>query len=160
SHSIQSGWMRRPTEDDSPSPIRWERAGVRVSVPQNPKLFLHESLVLRRPDIERIAQPVTEKVQRKERQAEDGAGRNQNPRRVFHPIGAFFDQRSPRTHGRLYAEAEKTQERFEEHDARDGKCGVNDDRAERVRDDVPEDDAALAQTERDGGFDELLFLKR
>jgi hypothetical protein len=33
-----------PTEHDSPSPIRWERAGVRVSVPQNPKLFLHESL--------------------------------------------------------------------------------------------------------------------
>src|SRR5438132_4343679 len=38
--------MRRPTENDSPSPIRWERAGVRVSVPQNPNLFLHESLVL------------------------------------------------------------------------------------------------------------------
>jgi len=27
----------------SPSPIGWERAGVRVSAPQNPKLFLHES---------------------------------------------------------------------------------------------------------------------
>ena len=26
-------------------PIRWERAGVRVGVPQKPKLFLHESLV-------------------------------------------------------------------------------------------------------------------
>src|SRR3989442_15687423 len=25
--SFQSGWIRRPTEDDSPSPIRWERAG-------------------------------------------------------------------------------------------------------------------------------------
>src|SRR2546425_12917678 len=45
SHSFQSGWIHRPAEDDSPSPIRWERAGVRVSVPQNPKLFLHESLV-------------------------------------------------------------------------------------------------------------------
>jgi len=44
SRSFYSGWKHRPTEDDSPSPIRWERAGVRVSVPQNPKLFLHESL--------------------------------------------------------------------------------------------------------------------
>src|SRR5437016_5329590 len=42
SRSFQSGWIRRPTEDDSPSPIRWERAGVRV--PPNPKLYLHESL--------------------------------------------------------------------------------------------------------------------
>src|SRR5438093_12297641 len=67
--SFQSGWIRRPTEDDSPSPIRWERAGpsprrrrravagalarreggsgfvraggVRVNLPQNLKLFLH-----------------------------------------------------------------------------------------------------------------------
>src|SRR5882724_11466009 len=63
---LHRGWKRRPTEDDSPSPIRprlrrrlrrgeWERAGpsprrsgfvraggVRVSVPQNRKLFLHE----------------------------------------------------------------------------------------------------------------------
>ena len=42
--SFQSGWIRRPTGDDSPSPIRWERAGVRVGVPQNRKLFLHEPL--------------------------------------------------------------------------------------------------------------------
>src|SRR5262245_17803331 len=33
-----------PMEDDSPSPIRWERVGVRVNVFQNPKLFLHEPL--------------------------------------------------------------------------------------------------------------------
>lgn len=51
SRSFQSGWIRRPTEDDSPSPIRWERAGVRVSVRQNSKLFLHES---RTPDIARF----------------------------------------------------------------------------------------------------------
>src|SRR5437867_1577775 len=44
-----SAWLRRPTEDDAPSPIRWERGGVRVSVPQNPKLFLHESLRPRLP---------------------------------------------------------------------------------------------------------------
>jgi len=43
SSTFYSDWIRRPTEDDSPSPIRWERAGVRVSVPQNPKLYLHES---------------------------------------------------------------------------------------------------------------------
>ena len=70
--TFQSGWIRRPTEDDSPSPIRprlrrrlrrgeWERAGpsprrsgfvraggVRVSVAQIPKLFLHESLASKR----------------------------------------------------------------------------------------------------------------
>src|SRR5213083_2786567 len=40
--SFQSGGICRPVEDDSPSPIRWERAGVRVNVLQNPKLFLHE----------------------------------------------------------------------------------------------------------------------
>src|SRR5882724_5587397 len=45
SRSFQSGWIRRPTEDDSPSPIRWERAGVRVILLQNPKLFLRESLL-------------------------------------------------------------------------------------------------------------------
>src|SRR6059036_2935955 len=43
--SFQSGWIRRPTEDDSPSPIRWERAWVRVSLTPNQKLFLHESFV-------------------------------------------------------------------------------------------------------------------
>src|SRR2546427_1434184 len=43
SHSFQSGWIHRPAEDDSPSPIRWERAGVRVILLQNPKLFLRES---------------------------------------------------------------------------------------------------------------------
>src|SRR2546426_10145180 len=41
SRSFQSSWIRRPTEHDSPSPIRWERAGVRVNLPQNPKLLLH-----------------------------------------------------------------------------------------------------------------------
>ena len=45
SRSFQSAWIRRPTEDDSASPIRWERAGVRVSVPPNLKLFLRESLI-------------------------------------------------------------------------------------------------------------------
>src|ERR687887_567244 len=43
--SFSSGWTRRPSEDDSPSPIGcigWERAGVRVSEFSNPKLFLHE----------------------------------------------------------------------------------------------------------------------
>ena len=54
SRSFQSGWMRRATEDDFPSLIRcirWEKAAgpsgrkrERVSVPQHPKLFLHESL--------------------------------------------------------------------------------------------------------------------
>src|SRR5439155_11335388 len=43
SRSFQSAWIRRPTEDDSPSPIRWERAGVRVILLQNPKLYLRES---------------------------------------------------------------------------------------------------------------------
>ena len=41
-HNFQSDWIRPPTENDSPSPIEWERAGVRASVPQNPKLFLQE----------------------------------------------------------------------------------------------------------------------
>src|SRR5213592_1087987 len=44
SRSFQSGWIRRPTEEDSPSPIRWERAGVRVILLQNPKLFWREPL--------------------------------------------------------------------------------------------------------------------
>src|SRR5437016_2476441 len=52
--SLPSGWIRRPMEDDSPSRIRWERAGpsprrsgfvragrARVNLPQNPELFLH-----------------------------------------------------------------------------------------------------------------------
>src|SRR6266705_1320145 len=42
--SFKSRWIHLPTEDDSPSPIRWERAGVRVSVPHNPKSFLHAFL--------------------------------------------------------------------------------------------------------------------
>src|SRR2546422_998101 len=29
SRSFQNGWIRRPTEDDSPSPIRWDRAGAK-----------------------------------------------------------------------------------------------------------------------------------
>src|SRR5436309_14905322 len=49
--SFQNGWIRRRTEDDSPSLIRWERARVRASVPQNPKLFLHESLTNEAPRI-------------------------------------------------------------------------------------------------------------
>ncbi len=39
--SFPSSWIRRLTEDDSPSPIRWDRVGVRASVPPKPKLFLH-----------------------------------------------------------------------------------------------------------------------
>src|SRR5882724_6348319 len=49
--SFQSGWIRRPTEDDSPSPIRWERAGVRVILLQNPKLFLREPLAIGSPPL-------------------------------------------------------------------------------------------------------------
>ncbi|SRR6266516_3554287 len=42
--SFKSGWIHLPTEDDSPSSQSdWKRAGVRVSLFQNPKLFLHES---------------------------------------------------------------------------------------------------------------------
>src|SRR6266568_4728331 len=44
SRGFESAWIRRLTEDDSPSPLRWEGAGVRVSLPQNPKLFLRGSL--------------------------------------------------------------------------------------------------------------------
>ena len=43
--SFRTAWITRTAEDDSPSPIRWEKAGVRVSVRQNLKLFLHESLM-------------------------------------------------------------------------------------------------------------------
>ena len=56
SRSFHRGWICRPTtEGDSPSPIRWERAGVRVDMPQNPKLFLHQSLTTSLWDKERFA---------------------------------------------------------------------------------------------------------
>ena len=42
-HLLQRLDMPTDAEHNSPSPIRWERAGVRVTVPQNRKLFLHES---------------------------------------------------------------------------------------------------------------------
>jgi hypothetical protein len=42
--TFYSGWKGLATEHDSPSPIRWERAGVRVSTSQIPMLFLQDSL--------------------------------------------------------------------------------------------------------------------
>src|SRR5439155_21239307 len=45
SATFQNGSIHQPTDDDSPSPVGRERAGVRVSVLHDPRTFLRESLM-------------------------------------------------------------------------------------------------------------------
>src|ERR1041384_2510716 len=86
-------------------------------------------------DIERVAQTVTEKIQREQRAREDDAGENDEPWVFLNAFGAVIDERPPGTERWLDTEPEEAEKRFKQHHARYDESGVNDDDAKDVRDD-------------------------
>src|SRR5687768_18623333 len=84
--------------------------------------------VLRRPHIQCVAESVTEKVEREEREREQEGRKLQEPRILLHFFRPVLDQHPPRTHGWLYTKAEKTKECLEQHYRRNRERRINNDR--------------------------------
>src|SRR5580658_541021 len=103
-----------------------------------------------------VAQSVADDVQADEQDGKKDAGHQQDPRRALHLDGALGDQRAQARVRFLDAQAEKAQKTFIQDDLRHRQRGVNDHRAQDVRDDVPRDDAARAGSGGHGGLDEFL----
>ena len=97
--------------------------------------------------VEGVTEAVAEEVQRVEREAEGGAGIYDQPPVNLHRrdhFDALVRQEAPGDIGRLNAQAEERQERFEQHHARNREREVHDHDADEVRKDVPGDDSGLA----------------
>src|SRR5688572_13232606 len=104
--------------------------------------------------IERIAEPVAEKVQREEEGGQHRTWKQKLPGRTLHRERALRDQPTKTGQRLLHAQPEKTQEALEEDELRHGERGVDGDGAEQIRHDVARDDPVCGQSERDRGVDE------
>src|ERR1700749_642172 len=110
--------------------------------------------------VEGVAQAVAEEVEGEESQRHRHAGEYQLPREDGDVLYALLRETPPRRVRRLHAQAEERKERLLKHDRGDGQRRVDDDGAERVRNQVAEDylrrrDPGSARRE-----DELLILER
>src|SRR5215213_4361204 len=125
-------------------------------------LITHHSSLLKLSHlrVEGVAQAVAEEVEGEERQRHRHAGEYQLPGEDGDVLYALLRETPPGGVGRLDAQPEEREERLLKHDRGDGERRVDDDGAERVRHEVPEDylgrrDAGRARREH-----ELLILER
>src|SRR5262245_64868760 len=131
----QSGWPRPPRPRRPPRPDRRE-------------LKLQAR-------IERIPQSITEEID-----AQNG-DENSQPRESREPPGgrdvdaAIGEHSAPRRSGRLDAEPQERERRFDHDHARHVEGGDDEPGREGVRQDVPHEDAAVAATEGVRGLYEL-----
>src|SRR6266849_3816893 len=90
------------------------------------------------PGIERVAQPITQPVESHQGQRERDGRSEQDVWGEVHAVIAVRSHGSPGGSGWWKAQPEKAEERLEQHRGRDGESGLDDDRAERVRKDMPQ----------------------
>ena len=84
-------------------------------------------------------------------------GKEQNVRRVAEELTCLFDHRSPARRRRRNAEAEERKRRFGQDGARHAERRLNDQRLDRVRQNVRKQDPHIARAERLRGLDEIVF---
>src|SRR5262249_16653866 len=151
------------TSNDTPSTAATTPPSVRNSVrrsrtrriasPITSSLARASTLSLARPStssfmpemrIERVAQSVAEEIETEKGKGEGQTRKDEHPREERHDGGALVDERAPARLWRLHAEPEERQEGFLQHDGRHGQRRVDDDGAERVRNEMPEDDVSRA----------------
>src|SRR6266850_5776867 len=112
------------------------------------------------PWIERVAQPVADEVDRDHREEDEEPGEERDPRRLVHVGGRVVQHVAPRRRGWLDAQAEERERALGDDRATDTERTGDDDRRERVGEDVPEDDPAVARADAARGLDELALLER
>src|SRR5687768_2337959 len=76
-----------------------------------------------------------------------------------HEINALIDHLAPGRGGRGYADAEETEAGFEHHGERDGQDETDDDRADRIGNEVAADDVPRRCAKRLSGAHEFLFAE-
>src|SRR5579859_6936185 len=114
------------------------------------------SAVLR---IESVAQPVGDEIEAEQGRGQEQAWDDQLPGRRVHRLGAAVDQRAPARLRLLDAEAEVGEEGFAEDHLRDEQAGIDDDRPDRVRDDVLPHDRERPHAAGARRLDEFLVLQ-
>src|SRR5258706_10011849 len=95
--------------------------------------------------VERVAQAVADEVDADDDE-DEGEPRKHGEPPLFRVVLAVHDQDAERGRRRLDPETEERQRRLGEDRGGDDKRGVHDDRAERVREDVPEHDPEITPT--------------
>src|SRR3990172_4152771 len=109
--------------------------------------------------IEGIAQPVPDEVEAEQRRGEEDGGEHQRPPGGLHRSRALADQHAPARVRLLHAEAEEADEGFGQDDVRHRQRDIDDDRPERVGDDVAAHDVEGRDAAGDRRLDELLALE-
>src|SRR5690606_12638602 len=79
--------------------------------------------------VKRVAQTVSEKVERKQSHGKKQAGENKQPGVLFHAFGPRANEVAPTGLRGLYPEPEEADEGFQQHNARHGQGGIDDDDA-------------------------------
>ena len=122
------------------SPASTEKVTVRSRTVE------HGRRIMRPPRrrVERVAQPVTDQVDREHEEHEQRRRRTRTARDRSSPPRAVGDQRAERDVGRLHAEAEVGEPGLGDDRGADVDRRVDDQQRGDVREDVPEDDRAVA----------------
>src|SRR5688572_18615852 len=167
-HDGVGGWIPRPRNDSRSEEHTSElqsqsnlvcRLLLDTATTEIYTLSLHDALPIL-PRVERVAQAVTDEVDRDDREEDEEAGEERDPRRLVHIRRRVVEHVSPRWSRRLDPEAEERQRALRDDRRRDSECRRDDDRRERIRQDVAEDDPLVARSDRARRLDELAVLQR
>src|SRR5579872_658428 len=112
------------------------------------------------PWVECVADSVAEQVEREHREEQRAAREGEVPPRRAVDRSCVGQHLAPARTRRLNADAEERESRFEQDVLRDDQCRVDDDRCDKVRKKLAEDDRAAARAARAGRLDELLLAQR
>src|SRR4051812_5596377 len=111
-------------------------------------------------DVERIAQAVSEQVERQRCDHEEDAGEHHQPPGDVVVERRVVQQRSPGRLVRRHAEPDERQPGFEQDVAWYQEGRVHDDRTHQVRQDLLADDPEVACAQGAAGLDELALTQR
>src|SRR5437763_14219792 len=140
-----TAWTTPSSVLNSTARFRIERIGSGTNTP------------LRR--VERVAEPVAHEVDAEHDRHDREAGEHRQPPLLRVGLPAR-DEHAERGRRRLDAEAEEREGRLRDDRRGDGDRPVDDDRPERVREDVPEHDPGVRRACSLRGFDVLLLAQR
>src|SRR5712692_5911806 len=110
--------------------------------------------------VQGVAEPIDDEVHGEDGDEDHHAGEPDQPGSQQHERLAIVQQITPGGRGRHDPEPEERQRRLGQDGARHQEGHVHDDRPQRVRHDVVEDDPLVGCSRRPGGLDVFLLLQR
>src|SRR6478735_1395308 len=117
-------------------------------------------LLIRHAGVERVANAVSEEVEREHGEDEGGTREREVPPGGVEDRGRLGDHLAPARLGWVDSDAEVRERCLEQDVLRDDQRREDDDRRDEVREDLPEQDRRITRARSPGGLDELLLAQR